>query len=259
MVADVAGGAPIVGQNVYFYNNHPIQFLCLAGVIVQRDEQVRRTILILDDSSGATIEVVCDKPDQLVQAPRTQFQTEPRPRVQIQPSDKITLSDRIIAEDETGPSHLAAASRTSLDISPLEPGVRAKLRGTITQFRGMLQLHLERYVLIEDTNAEMEFLEQRTRFLVDVLCVPWVLGEDEIEWLRRRCEEADLKKMIQKRSREQRIARAARREAEREERYRLRIEKQYAKDEIIRQKLAAKCAEVSQRVNRKLSTKIQAG
>ena len=243
----------MAGQNIYFYNNHPIQFLCLSGVIVQRDEQIRRTILILDDSSGATIEVVCDKPDPQEQAPRTQNERQPLAQGQerIQVAKKNTLGDRIMAENETGPIHLAAASRTALDIAPLEPGARAKIRGTITQFRGMLQLHLERYVLVQDTNSEMEFLEQRTRFLVDVLCVPWELGEDEIEWLRRKCEEEDLKKLKRKRAKEQRIARAVRKEAEREERYRLRIERQYAKEEILRQKLAEKCAEVSRRVGKR--------
>ncbi|KAL1956923.1 hypothetical protein VTO42DRAFT_6670 [Malbranchea cinnamomea] len=234
------------GQSLYFYNNHPIQFLCLAGVIVSRDEQARRTILVLDDSTGATIEVVCDKLEQQGEFAEMQLQ-----RAQSQAALQFSVSERIMAEEEKGTTHVAAATRAPLNISPLVPGVVAKLKGTITKFRGMFQLHLERYVILSDTNSEVEFWEQRTRFLVDVLCVPWVLSDEEVERLRRECEEEEVRRVRKKLAKERRLVRMTQKRAEREEKDRLRIERRYAREEAIRQKLAAECAEASRAVGKR--------
>lgn len=200
---------------------------------------------MLDDSTGATIEVVCDRPDpQQLQAQHA----EVRPaKSQIQAAKQKSISEQILAEDEKGAAHIAAATRTPLDISSLEPGVVAKLRGPITRFRGMFQLHLERYVLVPDTNAEVRFWEERTRFLVDVLCVPWVLSGAEVERLRRECEEEDVQRLKRKRVKEKKVRYIAEKHAEQEESYRLRIERRYAKEEVTRRKLAAECAEASRR------------
>jgi hypothetical protein len=128
-----------------------------------------------------------------------------------------------------------------LDISTLWPGVLAKLKGTLAIFRGVLQLHLERYALLADTNAELRFWDERARFLVDVLCVPWFLGPEEVERLRREGADGEVAKLARQRDR----GRREKKRVEREERDRLRIEREYAREEALRNKLAAECREAS--------------
>ncbi|PGG97731.1 hypothetical protein GX51_07175 [Blastomyces parvus] len=247
------------GQNIYFYLNHPIQFICAAGIIVARDEQERRSILVLDDSSGACLEVVCSKN---VQVPNTNATTTTNNSMNSNNHDSNTSPPE--------PTHLASATHRPLNITPLLPGARAKLKGTISCFRGVLQLHLERYEILHDTNAEVRFWDERTRFRLQVLSVPWVVARGEVEKLRAEAEgvavggaashkdgDRDLnadghvvaRRRKAERGREREKERARRRE-EREERDRLRIEKRYEKEEVVREKLARRCREKSALVRR---------
>jgi hypothetical protein len=79
-----------------------------------------------------------------------------------------------------------------------------------------MQLHLERFWLVRDTNAEMQFLDARLRFLIEVLSVPWVLTDEEIETLRNDAERCDERALEDKR-RVERHARAIARRYEKEE------------------------------------------
>ncbi|OAX82545.1 hypothetical protein ACJ72_03102 [Emergomyces africanus] len=243
----------IACQNLYFYLNHPIQFICAAGIIVARDEQERRSILVLDDSSGACLEIVCSK------------------SLQVPNANNATITDNIHINNITPipipPTHLTSTTHKPLNITPLLPGARAKLKGTISCFRGMFQLHLERYEMLLDTNAEVRFWDERTRFRVQVLSVPWVVAQREVEKLRREAEgggtrnSGDVKSLngdgyvvARRRKAEKQRERErerGRRRMEREERDRLRIQRRYEREEVVREKLAARCREKSALVNRK--------
>ncbi|RMJ20801.1 OB-fold nucleic acid binding protein, partial [Aspergillus sp. HF37] len=154
-------------QGTFFYLNHPIRFVCLVGIIVARTEAARCTILTLDDSSGATVDVVVSKPPP------------PPPLQQPQTHNDTGTGGR---------THQSATSKTPLDITALLPGAMTKIKGTLSTYRSTTQIHLERHFAVPDTNAEMRFLEQRVRFLVEVLAGPWVLADVEVEALR---EDAD--------------------------------------------------------------------
>ncbi|TPR09400.1 Peroxisomal membrane anchor protein (Pex14p) conserved region family protein [Aspergillus niger] len=134
---------------IYFYKNHPIQYISLLGLITSRTEFPTVTILTLDDSSGVTLDVVVQK--------ATPNST---------PSSTLPTSF-------TPTQHISPTTSLPLDISPYAPGTFAHLKGTISTFRGVNQLQLERVFPVRDTNAEMRFLDQRSRFLVEVLDVPW--------------------------------------------------------------------------------------
>jgi hypothetical protein len=97
-----------------------------------------------------------------------------------------------------------------------------------------MQLNLERYELIPDTNSEMEFLDSRLRFLVEVLCKPWVLLDSEIEDLRIEAERDGMKIGEEKRRAEKR----ARKRKEREERDQRLIARRYEKEERRREQEA---------------------
>ncbi|KAJ5613163.1 hypothetical protein N7510_006357 [Penicillium lagena] len=202
------------GQNIFFYNNHPIRFVSFVGLIVARTEITRRTILTLDDSSGATIDVAV-------------LQAEPEKSSATAAAAQAASSTTKYPSTVTPTTHISATERTELDITTLTPGTSVRVKGTLSQFRSRMQLNLERYELIRDTNAEMEFLDSRLRFLVEVLSKPWVLLDSEIEGLRIEAEHDGMKIGEEKRRADKR----ARKRKEREERDQRLIARRYEKEE----------------------------
>ncbi|KAK2810561.1 hypothetical protein FQN50_002818 [Emmonsiellopsis sp. PD_5] len=244
------------GQNLHFHLNHPIQFVCVAGIILSRDEHEHRSILVLDDSSGACLEIVCAK------APNS-----PNP---------ITTTTPTPTNPTT--THLTSTTTQPLSLTPLVPGVRAKLRGTLTSFRGVMQVALERYEVIADMRGEVRFWEERTKVLVGVLGVPWVVAGEVVEGLRREAEGMGVGvgggagkvggngvwngvgvggEAVQARAR-RRLLRLKERErlrevrrGEREERGRLVLEEVYRREEVRRGREAERCRELGRLVGRR--------
>lgn len=222
----------------YFYNNHPIRYVSLLGLIVARTDVFRRTILTLDDSSGATIEVAVLKAE-----PPQDKDTEPEhvggkeTNQQQHPANARGPAQQVQEQAQKNVvtvSHIATTQGTPLDISALHPGTLAHVKGTLSTFRGTMQLQLERVFPVPDTNAEMRFIDQRLRYLVEVLSVPWWLGVDDVERLREEAEEEDERVGEE----QDRVRRRARRKAEREERDQRRIWKMWETQERAREREA---------------------
>lgn len=213
------------------------------GVIVARTEITKRTIITLDDSSGATIDVCVLQSDP---KDREKTQTED---IQISDISKTELdaSTSLDTSEQTSNTktpvlqaeHVSATDRTILDITNLKPGTTVRVKGTLSRFRSIMQLNLERFTLIRDTNAEMQFIDKRLQFLVEVLAVPWVLSDEEIEQLREEAERGDAKAIEDRQRAEQRV----KRRAEREERDYRHIQKRYEREERRRAKEAVVCRE----------------
>ncbi|KAJ5173397.1 hypothetical protein N7492_005990 [Penicillium capsulatum] len=243
------------GQKIYFYNNHPIRFVSIAGVIVTRSEVPRRTILEVDDSSGAMVEVVISHSDPPAGSMDMTSNTSTRPPIPQQSDMKIKpeFLSNDTAEEASGvttrvtsnqPNHVSATDRTILDTTRLNPGTMVNIKGTLSQFRGNMQLQLERFTILSETNAEMEFVDARLRFLVEVLSVPWVLDEVEIEQLRTDVERGDLEVLERRQKAEERV----KRRAEREERHQRHILRRYEKEERRRDREANACREEGARI-----------
>ncbi|KAJ6188721.1 hypothetical protein N7519_003629 [Penicillium mononematosum] len=212
-----------VGQNIFFYNNHPIQFVSLVGIIVARTDIPRRTILTLDDSSGATIDIAVLKKE----TPKPNTTSQPTPTAS--PEKPAWSSFTLTAPTATSPTqttHITSKDHDEIDISALQPGTLVRVKGTLSMFRSRMQLHFERFWLVRDTNAEMQFLDARLRFLIEVLSVPWVLTDEEIETLREDAEKCDERVLEDKR----RAERVARKKIEREERHARAIARRYEKE-----------------------------
>ncbi|KAJ5168507.1 uncharacterized protein N7482_004101 [Penicillium canariense] len=233
------------GQKIFFYKNHPIRFVSVVGVIVARTEITKRTILTLDDSSGATIDVCVLQSD-----PQDKDKTQAEGNQTSETSRAETAAAASLDASEETPGakapmvqteHISATDRTALDIACLRPGATVKVKGTLSSFRSTMQLHLERFTLIRDPNAEMQFVDERLQFLVEVLSVPWVLLDDEIEQLRLEAERGDVKLVEERHRAKQRV----KRRAEREERDQRHIQRRYEKEERKRAKEAVACKEDS--------------
>ena len=122
----------IAGQNTYFHLNHPIKWIRLVGVIVAFDEFPTRWILLLDDSSGALIEVTCGRPQP--------------------PNTTTSLNDHNIPSAGMAKSTMALEGVTStgrpIDLSGIDIGTVVKVKGKIGTFRGEKQMHLERICML---------------------------------------------------------------------------------------------------------------
>lgn len=114
-------------------------------------------------------------------------------------------------------------------------------------FRSQMQLNLERFWRVGDTNAEMKFLDDRLRFLIEVLSVPWALSEEEIEVLRREAERSDERVVEGKR----RAERMVRKRAEREERHAKAIARRYEREEREREREIVALRENGEKVMRR--------
>lgn len=118
----------VVGQNIYFSLNHPIKWVRLVGVIVSYDQLPSRWIFILDDSSGATIEVTCPR--------------NPTP-LEREPS---TIASNGIRESRPsrGSSTGTTVTGNAIDMTGIDLGCVVKIKGGINEFRGEKQITLER-------------------------------------------------------------------------------------------------------------------
>ncbi|EED22396.1 OB-fold nucleic acid binding domain protein [Talaromyces stipitatus ATCC 10500] len=199
------------GQNIYFYKNHPIQFVCVAGYIVSRQEYERRTLLTIDDSSGTILEVVCLK----------------APVKNSAPTETPTTTET---------TNVTSTTRTPIDISTLQIGTAVKLKGTLSQKffnqsdNPIMQLILERFWLLANTTAEVKFWSERSRYLIDVLSQPWHLTRDQIESLRQQALSQERKVIRDRRHKQER----QKRHDEKEEKYRRRILKKWEVEERLR-------------------------
>ncbi|KAL2851955.1 hypothetical protein BJY01DRAFT_208559 [Aspergillus pseudoustus] len=222
-------------QGLFFYQNHPIRFVNLIGIIVARTDVPRRTILTLDDSSGATVEVVVLKAAE----PSGSISAAGAPSRNTNPSTDSANYTGSADTDGDGQSlrrefHLTSTVHTPIDITPLRPGALFQMKGTLSIFRSTMQVNLERFFTVSDTAAEMRFVEARCRFYVEVLSTPWFVREEDITSLRMEADDEG-----EKIEEEQvRARRRARRRVEREEKERLKIERAWERDEAGREKQA---------------------
>lgn len=165
---------PTLGQNLYFHYNHPIKWIRLVGVIVAVDVYDTRWIMILDDSSGSTIEVTCRRPKSAVQHAEPTLLPESKPM-----SVAMTATEGISATDRT------------IDLRGVDVGTIVKVKGGLGSFRGEKQILLERISIIRTTNEEVAAWHENSVFRKDVLENPWIVTKEEEHIAKRKAEGLD--------------------------------------------------------------------
>lgn len=234
-------------------------------MIVSRVEKPRCTILTLDDSSGQCIDVVCAKIPVHVEAKEDTsgasqeelgWQDETTPDKTDQQYHVDTSSGSLL---EAPTVHATSTAKAPLNISALFPGIVVKIKGTISSFYNVLEIALERFEILPDTQSEMAFWRERMRYMVEVLSIPWHLTEQEISEFQKLTEaeaveqeKAILAKKGRKRRESQRgmgwkkeveagrLAREKRR-TEREKKHSEKILRTWTKEEHMRQIYADRC------------------
>ncbi|KAI1614952.1 hypothetical protein EDD37DRAFT_401650 [Exophiala viscosa] len=205
-----------------FYLNHPIQFVQVVGVIVVFEQYFEKFWLFtIDDSSGATLDVTCPRPEREkkdnANAMVVNVPTKPMP--QRQPA----------APAEPTEEELLQKTVATLDV-----GVVVQAKGTLSTFRSSRQLTLLRLSVVNDTNHEMALVASRMAFLKSTLSRPWTLSESQLKKLHKEAqgEKEDENKRVSRRKMQQ----AQRRQ--REDRHARLISREYEAEEEARRKAA---------------------
>ncbi|KAL9132358.1 MAG: hypothetical protein Q9175_006471 [Cornicularia normoerica] len=182
------------GQNLYFHLNHPIKWIRLVGVIVALDILPTRWIALLDDSSGATIEITCARP-------------APKPTTRDASTTSLPEDPRLLSRLDASCKGVTATGR-DVDLSGVDVGTVVKVKGGVGSFREMRQMLLERISTIRTTNEETAAWAENTAFRREILSTPWVVSEKDEKRAKRKAEGLDR----EKRAREEREKRKRREE-----------------------------------------------
>lgn len=225
-----------------------MQFICLAGYIVSRDEYERRTVLTVDDSSGAILEVCILKAVSMDSAGAgVEDDADDNPAAKSENTASAASRTAIPATSTaTTTINVTSTTRSPVDISSLLVGTAVKIKGTLSsKFQrsssssssspstaAVMQVVLERFWVLHDTTSEVRFWNERTRVLKDTLSHPWQLSAGEIETLRQQARSQEQSAL---RRRQQRIEQQ-RRHQEKEEKYQRRMLRKWEAEERLREK-----------------------
>jgi hypothetical protein len=150
-------------------------------MVVALDDYERLWVFTVDDSSGATIDVTCRKPEKAKD--RDEHKTAQR-------NGHAALAQPITVEASSNKNDatFAEANACGKVLSRIDIGSVVKVKGTISAFRSVRQIALERLEVVLDTNAEVRFWTQRTQLFADVLSKPWKLSAEEQKRLLKEAE-----------------------------------------------------------------------
>jgi hypothetical protein len=225
-----------------FYLNHPIQFIQVIGVVVVLEDYFEKFWLFtVDDSSGATIDVTCRKPEKpanIVQESKSaQLAKQGKPDDVAQPSKSSEQLDEDVIAEQT----------LQTTLSSLAIGTVVQAKGTLTTFRSTRQLSLIRLAILPNTSHELALISSRTEFISSTLSKPWLLSSREQRRLQQEAQGEHQERDERDRKRKERRVKMK----EREERHAKVIRDEYEADELRRQE----AAEEARRAAEKLHTK----
>ncbi|KXT16657.1 hypothetical protein AC579_8055 [Pseudocercospora musae] len=163
------------GQNIWFWLNHPIQYVRLVGLICQVDMVAggRYVLMTLDDSSGANIEIKLERGAGKVS--ENGFK-EYLP---------ITDLHNVLVRVEMG------LPIVTLDRTILELGTIVIAEGQIGSYMHNRQMVLSRLQRVPDTRAEAQHWAKAAVWKGLILSKPWVLSTEKmLELDQNACQEA---------------------------------------------------------------------
>jgi hypothetical protein len=234
-----------------FYLNHPIQFIQIIGVVVVLEDYFEKFWLFtIDDSSGATIDVKCRKPEKTSPVTTTTTTAPPNSKF-TRPLKKQEMPvHHSTADTHKSSAHLeeeeeieAQALQTALSTMTIGTVVQAK--GTITTFRSERQLSLIRLKILPTTSHELALISSRTQFLESTLSHPWVLSRREQKQLQQEAHGEHEAQNVRERRRKRRQVKMR----EREERHTKQIRDEYEDDELARSTAAEEAKLDGEKVN----------
>ena len=200
----------ITGRDVYFWLNHPIRFVRLVGIVCAIDSvgNGKYTILTLDDSSGADIEIRIERRD-------------------VKFGDDVEYPSNTLV-DNVNVSIKLGLPVVSIDKTQLCLGTVIRAEGMITSYRSQKQLLLRRVFHVKDTNEEAIAWSKTAHWKRTVLSQAWVLTaakKMEIDETVRREEKESRDRADRKRKWQEEYDKTKRRKEEKDEERNRRLEK----------------------------------
>ena len=145
------------------------------GVIVAFDILPSRFVFVLDDSSGETIEVTCERPKSSQQLA----------------VDDGTYMRHASADFRDIPMDGLTCSGKRVDLAGIDVGSVVKIKGLIGAFRTERQLSLERIWALHNTNEEVAAWVENGSFISKILNKPWIVSAREIKAAQRKARVRD--------------------------------------------------------------------
>lgn len=177
-----------------FYKNHPIQFVQVIGIVVSLEEYFEKFWLFtIDDSSGATIDVICQKPNKDKLAAQ-KYKSDTSEHEKEEDTDIQKLSDQVAADVDVGAMLQVKGTITLFQRNKqahqathfISHVIGAKQELTPKQEVPTRQITLQRLAVVHDTNKEIALIAARTKFYDVVLNKPWSLTKQEQGKLHRK-------------------------------------------------------------------------
>ena len=229
-------------NSVLFHLNHPIQFISVCGVIVSIECDFEKFwLLTLDDSSGATLDLFCPKP----QPDSAGTATSVTHRGHGNDSGSRGSKQH---HGGAATTPLASAWNAPASLIPqLGIGAVVTAKGTISTFRSVRQLHLERLAVhASPTAAELAFWSARCDLFESTLSKPWVLDQPTRDRLRAEAEAGTRKGQV----RDRWTRRKEERRERRERRHMENVKRMYELEDVEREKGAEWARQQGERLER---------
>ncbi|EJT80197.1 OB-fold nucleic acid binding domain-containing protein [Gaeumannomyces tritici R3-111a-1] len=172
------------GQDVFFYNNHPIKWVRIAGVVVAVDEytvneSTIKRVYTVDDSSGINVECIA----QLAAKQPKNISLD------AHSPDLVAQQRRQQQQQQQSPF--------DLDVGQVVE-IRGGLKLYRTRYETRLQINIEKVKHLS-TQHEVDFWKEVVKLHDETLSRPWVLDERVLRHCRRKAEKDELQSKKKKR------------------------------------------------------------
>lgn len=175
-----------------FYLNHPIQFVQVVGVVVNFEEWFEWFWLFtIDDSSGSTVDVICQKPEKKRLGNSEQAGEETNDEKEQQ-EEIAKLSEQVACKVQIGAVlqvkgtvTLFQRNKPADNLVTFNTNTRSAASAQ-KQEQPTRQITLQRLTLVDDTNQELNLITARTKLRKEVLSRPWILSQKALEKLHRK-------------------------------------------------------------------------
>jgi hypothetical protein len=218
-----------IEKPLFHYQNHPVKWVRVTGVIVAVDEYLGRNVYTVDDSSGILVECVCVAP---APAPKMETIGVPRHLDQIASinRDATTFATETKKDAGSGKRDGENKGKAGEKIQPsvqepnvpwaeMDVGAVVKVKGRVGEFREQKQVEVVKVEVLRCTDEEVRCWNEVMDFRRNVLGKAWVVPKEQEEKCRR-VRERELRGMgkgekVEKRKEERGEAKRKRTEMER--------------------------------------------
>jgi hypothetical protein len=171
--------AQCAGQSFRFYNNLPIKWVRIVGVVVGDDLYKERRIFTIDDSSGSCLDAVAI------------LKTAAESRGNANLGEKEVACTTDAAETATA-AQASTFSSTDVPYPEIQVGTVVDVKGLLFMTHwGELRIQVQKMVIVKTTEDEVALWEKRDRFRKDILDKPWVMRSRDIRKCRKEAEKAE--------------------------------------------------------------------